>query len=68
MGHAIALPGSARHLGSDALLWAAQGIGRRDSHALLCVFDLRQYEIFFVQGGLYELVTGGLLHALRILK
>jgi len=36
--------------------------------ALLCVFDLRQYDIFFVQGGLYELVTGGLLHALRILK
>ena len=36
--------------------------------ALLCVFDLRQYYIFFVQHDLYELVTGGLLHALRILK
>ena len=35
---------------------------------LLCVFYLRQYGIFFVQGGLYELVTSGLLHALRILK
>jgi Dolichyl-phosphate-mannose-protein mannosyltransferase len=35
---------------------------------LLCVYDLRQYDIFFVQGGLYELVTSGLLHALRILK
>jgi hypothetical protein len=36
--------------------------------ALLCAFDLRQYQIFFVQHNLYELVTGGLLHALRILK
>jgi hypothetical protein len=36
--------------------------------ALLCAFDLRQYDIFFVQHDLYELVTGGLLHALRILK
>ena len=36
--------------------------------ALLCAFDLRQYQIFFVQYNLYELVTSGLLHALRILK
>jgi hypothetical protein len=36
--------------------------------ALLCAFDLRQYHIFFVQHNLYELVTGGLLHALQILK
>jgi hypothetical protein len=36
--------------------------------ALLCAFDLRQYDTFFVQNDLYELVTGGLLHALRILK
>jgi hypothetical protein len=36
--------------------------------ALLCAFDLRQYQIFFVQHNLYELVTSGLLHALRILK
>lgn len=35
---------------------------------LLCAFDLRQYHIFFVQHNLYELVTGGLLHALQILK
>jgi hypothetical protein len=35
---------------------------------LLCAFDLHQYHIFFVQHDLYELVTGGLLHALRILK
>lgn len=36
--------------------------------ALLCFVDLRQYHIFFVEHGLYELVTGGLLHAVRILK
>ena len=36
--------------------------------ALLCVFDLRQYYIFFVQNDLYELVTGGLLRAVKILK
>jgi 4-amino-4-deoxy-L-arabinose transferase-like glycosyltransferase len=36
--------------------------------ALLCAIDLRQYHIFFVQHDLYELVTGGLLHALQILK
>lgn len=36
--------------------------------ALLCVVDLRQYYIFFVQHDLYELVTAGLLRALQILK
>jgi hypothetical protein len=36
--------------------------------ALLCAFDLRQYHIFFVQHELYELVSGGLLRALQILK
>jgi len=36
--------------------------------ALLCAFDVRQYYVFFVQNDLYELVTGGLLQALRILK
>ena len=34
----------------------------------LCAIDLRQYHIFFVQHDLYELVTGGLLRALQILK
>lgn len=38
------------------------------SVVLLCAFDLRQYYIFFVQHDLYELVTGGLLRAVRILK
>jgi hypothetical protein len=36
--------------------------------AFLCAFDLWQYHNFFVEHDLYELVTGGLLHALRILK
>jgi 4-amino-4-deoxy-L-arabinose transferase-like glycosyltransferase len=36
--------------------------------AVLCAIDLRQYHIFFVQHDLYELVTGGLLRALQILK
>jgi hypothetical protein len=35
---------------------------------LLCAVDLRQYYIFFVQHDLYELVTGGLLRAVQILK
>ena len=35
---------------------------------LLCAIDLRQYYIFFVEHGLYELVTAGLLRALQILK
>jgi hypothetical protein len=38
------------------------------SIVFLCIFDLRQYYIFFVQHDLYELVPAGLLHALLILK
>lgn len=34
----------------------------------LSAFDLRQYYIFFVKYGLYELVTEGLLRAVQILK
>ncbi|MEZ0257522.1 MAG: hypothetical protein ACAI37_19730 [Chthoniobacter sp.] len=34
----------------------------------LCAYDLRQYSLFFVDGSLYELVTGGLLQAVKILK
>jgi hypothetical protein len=30
--------------------------------------ELRQYLIFFVEHDLYELVTGGLLRAINILK
>ncbi len=36
--------------------------------AIICAVELRQYIVFFVQHDLYELVTGGLLHAIRILK
>jgi 4-amino-4-deoxy-L-arabinose transferase-like glycosyltransferase len=35
---------------------------------LLAAFDLRQYHVFFVKYGLYELVTAGLLRAVQILK
>ena len=35
---------------------------------LLCVIELRQYPIFFVQHNLYELVPREMLKALRILK
>lgn len=36
--------------------------------AIVGAVELRQYIVFFVQHDLYELVSGGLLHALRILK
>jgi hypothetical protein len=36
--------------------------------AALCAYDLRQYQIFFIDGRLYELVTGGLLQVVKILK
>jgi 4-amino-4-deoxy-L-arabinose transferase-like glycosyltransferase len=36
--------------------------------AALCLFDLRQYSVFFVQNPIYELVSEGLLRAVRILK
>ena len=35
---------------------------------LLCFVDLRQYHVFFVQHNLYELVPGGLLRAIQMLK
>jgi hypothetical protein len=34
----------------------------------LCIYDLRQYSLYFVDGSLYELVTGGLLQVVKILK
>ena len=36
--------------------------------AALCLFDLHQYHVFFVDTPLYELVPEGLLRALKILK
>lgn len=57
--------------------WTSFGFGGEPRRAgwlfaaavgLLCAFDLRQYWIFFVQHNLYELITEGLLRALKILK
>ena len=36
--------------------------------AALCAYDLRQYQLFFVDSSLDELVTGGLLQVVKILK
>jgi hypothetical protein len=36
--------------------------------AAVCAVELRQYIVFFVQYNLYELVTEGLLRAVKILK
>jgi hypothetical protein len=36
--------------------------------ALICAVEYRQYLLFFVDAPLYELVTEGLLRALKILK
>ena len=36
--------------------------------AIICAVELRQYIILFVDRPLYELVTEGLLRALKILK
>jgi 4-amino-4-deoxy-L-arabinose transferase-like glycosyltransferase len=43
-------------------VWLALGL------SVVCLLELHQYEILFVKAPLYELVTGGLLHALHILK
>ena len=34
----------------------------------LCAYDFHQYQVFFMDGSLYELVTGGLLQVVKILK
>ncbi|HEX4665011.1 MAG TPA: phospholipid carrier-dependent glycosyltransferase [Chthoniobacterales bacterium] len=63
-----------RYLAATCLVTLTQSVGRFrgailvGSVVFLCLFDLRQYYIFFVQHDLYELVTGGLLRALLILK
>ncbi len=63
-----------RYLAVVCLVSIAQQIGRyrhaafTGSIVMLCAIDLRQYYIFFVQHPLYELVTGGLLRAVKILK
>ena len=62
-----------RYLALGCLVDVTRFIRRRElilviAVALLCVIDLRQYYLFFVQHDLYELVTAGLLRALQILK
>jgi 4-amino-4-deoxy-L-arabinose transferase-like glycosyltransferase len=62
-----------RYLALGCVADVAQNLRRRDlfivlAILVLCAIDLRQYYIFFVQHGLYELVTAGLLRALQILK
>jgi hypothetical protein len=53
------------------ILWMGTALGPRARVAavlLLCAHELWQYEILFVRGGLYELITGGLLRVQNILK
>jgi hypothetical protein len=62
-----------RYLAFSCLVDIARPFRRREILLVagvlaLCAIDLRQYYIFFVQHDLYELVTGGLLRALQILK
>lgn len=63
-----------RYLAVMSLTNVSQLFGRRTMAAFVllttavCVIELRQYIIFFVQHDLYELVTSGLLHAVKILK
>jgi hypothetical protein len=45
-----------------------QGVVVAVAIAALCAYDLRQYSLFFVDGKLYELVTGGMLWVVKILK
>jgi hypothetical protein len=63
-----------RYLAVTCLANISGAFGKR-SHLWLGIFvacvvlvDFRQYIVFFVQHNLYELVTGGLLHAINILK
>ena len=49
-------------LGKRRNLWLGLGV------AAVCAFELRQYQIFFVQHDLYELVPEDLLRAINILK
>ena len=63
-----------RYLAVLSLVNITDRFGRRKDLALglsvaaICAVELHQYLIFFVNFGLYELVTEGLLRAVRILK
>jgi hypothetical protein len=56
-------------------IWTVAGwFGRRQALvgvviiAAICAYELRQYVVFFKDFGLYELVTEGLLRAVKVLK
>ncbi len=64
-----------RFLAFTQLATFARRVGRRESYALiagvlaLAAYDLRQYDILFVQFDVdYEMISANLLQALRILK
>jgi len=63
-----------RYLAICQLSTISNFFGRRKNLALglllasVCVIELRQYWIYFVQHDLYELVTTDLLHAVNIIK
>jgi 4-amino-4-deoxy-L-arabinose transferase-like glycosyltransferase len=63
-----------RYLAALSLSNVSQLFGRHATVALyaltafVCLSELRQYVIFFVEHDLYELVTSGLLEAVKILK
>jgi hypothetical protein len=63
-----------RYLAVVCLTNVSNLFGRRAGLALavlvsiVCLHELRQYLVFFVENGLYELVTSGLLQAVKILK
>jgi hypothetical protein len=63
-----------RYLSVLCLTHVSGLFGRRATLALylvtgfVCVTELRQYLVFFVEHPLYELVTSGLLQAVKILK
>ncbi len=63
-----------RFLAFSQLCWLSSRLPKHQTLALIgatfavALYDLRLYVTFFVEHPLYELVTGGLLHALKILK
>ena len=63
-----------RYLATLCLTNVSEAFGRRATLALslcialICVIELRQYLVFFVEHDLYELATNGLLRAVKILK
>lgn len=63
-----------RYLAFSQLAALCEGFGKRRRFVLtlgvigLCTYDLRQYDIFFVQHNLYELIPEALVRALNIVK